>query len=94
MFISQNLANMSPKVEKKHRLYSGHPCAKPKIWAPTIVKEGEDRYQGTAVNSATRVFDINGPSGFLKKNLHLFYGANKKCQFVLEEEKKSLGLEK
>lgn len=70
MSISQNLANMSSiagrKAEKKYRLYSGQPCAKPKIWAPTTVKEVGDRYQGTAVNSATRVFDINGPSGFLK----------------------------
>lgn len=57
MSISQNLANMSSvagrKAEKKHRLYSGHPRAKPKIWVPAIVEEGKDRYQGTAANSET-----------------------------------------
>lgn len=68
--ISQNLANMSSiagrKAEKKYKLYSGHPCAKPKICVPTIVEEGEDRHQGTAANSETKVSDINGPFGFLK----------------------------
>ena len=85
---SQNSVNMSSITVNKAKRYSPgegvvivHVPSEKSGFLLSQKKRG-DRDQGTAANSVTRVYDINGPFWFLKQFLHLFCEGNKKCQFV------------